>query len=164
MLVHVCTNIFYSKLIIVLKEIWKKMIIYVLVFTNNQLFVPLNRPAVLLAALNMVAQHTKHDLYGLSLENNHIYLGEGLIWIRRLFPELKVLDLAGNKVITCFIFVIYIALIFKKKIVLQFSDIKELRCLSGFTIHELNLSRNPLCNTEDKERYKRYAHFFMLEV
>ncbi|XP_015373159.1 PREDICTED: nuclear RNA export factor 1-like [Diuraphis noxia] len=102
-------------------------------FTNNQLFVPLNRPAVLLAALNMVAQHTKHDLYGLSLENNHIYLGEGLIWIRRLFPELKVLDLAGNK----------------------FSDLKELRCLSGFTIHELNLSRNPLCDTEEKERYKR---------
>lgn len=67
-------------------------------FTDNQLFVPLNRPAVLLAALNMVAQHTKHDLYGLSLENNHIYLGEGLVWIRRLFPELKVLDLAGNKV------------------------------------------------------------------
>lgn len=79
---------------------------FVLVFTNNELFVPLNRPAVLLAALNMVAQHTKHDLYGLSLENNHIYLGEGLIWIRRLFPELKVLDLAGNKVIcsTFFIF------------------------------------------------------------
>jgi len=69
------------------------------VFIKNQLFVPLNRPAVLLAALNMVAQHTKHDLYGLSLENNYIYLGEGLIWIRRLFPELKVLDLAGNKVI-----------------------------------------------------------------
>lgn len=62
------------------------------------MFVPLNRPAVLLAALNIVAQHTKHDLYGLSLENNHIYLGEGLVWIRRLFPELKVLDLAGNKV------------------------------------------------------------------
>lgn len=74
------------------------MFLFVLVFTDNQLFVPLNRPAVLLAALNMVAQHTKHDLYGLSLENNHIYLGEGLIWIRRLFPELKVLDLAGNKV------------------------------------------------------------------
>lgn len=77
----------------------------VLVFTENQLFVPLNRPAVLLAALNMVAQHTKHDLYGLSLENNHIYLGEGLIWIRRLFPELKVLDLAGNKVTSFKIFV-----------------------------------------------------------
>ncbi|XP_060865132.1 nuclear RNA export factor 1-like [Metopolophium dirhodum] len=107
-------------------------------FTNNQLFVPLNRPAVLLAALNMVAQHTKHDLYGLSLENNHIYLGEGLIWIRRLFPELKVLDLAGNK----------------------FSDLKELRCLSGYTIHELNLSRNPVCNTEDKERYKRDVQQF----
>ncbi|CAI6357453.1 unnamed protein product [Macrosiphum euphorbiae] len=102
-------------------------------FTNNQLFVPLNRPAVLLAALNMVAQHTKHDLYSLCLENNHIYLNEGLVWIRRLFPELKVLDLAGNK----------------------FSDLKHLRCLSGYTIRELNLSRNPMCNTEDKERYKR---------
>ncbi|XP_025206227.1 nuclear RNA export factor 1-like [Melanaphis sacchari] len=102
-------------------------------FTNNQLFVPLNRPAVLLAALNIVAQHTKHDLYGLSLENNHIYLGEGLIWIRRLFPELKVLDLAGNK----------------------FSDLKELRCLSGYTIEVLNLSRNPVCDTEDIEHYKR---------
>jgi len=62
------------------------------------MFVPLNRPTVLLAALNMVAQLTKHDLYGLSLENNHIYLGEGLKWIRRLFPELKILNLAGNKV------------------------------------------------------------------
>ncbi|KAE9534785.1 hypothetical protein AGLY_008077 [Aphis glycines] len=101
-------------------------------FTDNQLFVPLNRPAVLLAALNIVAQHTKHDLYGLSLENNHIYLGEGLVWIRRLFPELKVLDLAGNK----------------------FSDLKELRCLSGYNIEVLNLSRNPVCDTEDKERYK----------
>lgn len=63
------------------------------------MFVPLNRPAVLLAALNMIAQHTKHDLYGLSLANNQIYLGEGLIWIRRLFPELKVLDLSENKVL-----------------------------------------------------------------
>ncbi|XP_025202678.1 nuclear RNA export factor 1-like [Melanaphis sacchari] len=102
-------------------------------FTNNQLFVPLNRPAVLLVALNMAAQHTKHDLYGLSLENNHIYLGEGLIWIRRLFPELKVLDLAGNK----------------------FSDLKELRCLSGYTIEVLNLSRNPVCDIKDKKHYKR---------
>ncbi|KAL4152884.1 hypothetical protein QTP88_000717 [Uroleucon formosanum] len=107
-------------------------------FTNNQLFVPLNRPAVLLAALNMVAQHTKHDLYGLSLENNHIYLDEGLIWIRRLFPELKVLNLAGNK----------------------FSDVKELRCLSGYTIHELNLFGNPMCNTKDKQRYKRDVQQF----
>ncbi|XP_060842102.1 nuclear RNA export factor 1-like isoform X1 [Rhopalosiphum padi] len=108
-------------------------------FTDNQLFVPLNRPAVLLAALNIVAQHTKHDLYGLSLENNHIYLGEGLVWIRRLFPELKVLDLAGNK----------------------FSDLKELRYLSGYTIEVLNLSRNPVCDTEDKEHYKRdVQHFF----
>uniref|UniRef100_A0A2S2NTW4 Nuclear RNA export factor 1 n=2 Tax=Schizaphis graminum TaxID=13262 RepID=A0A2S2NTW4_SCHGA len=107
-------------------------------FTDNQLFVPLNRPAVLLAALNIVAQHTKHDLYGLSLENNHIYLGEGLIWIRRLFPELKVLDLAGNR----------------------FSDLKELRCLSGYTIEVLNLSRNPVCDTEDKERYKRDVQQF----
>ncbi|XP_050058015.1 nuclear RNA export factor 1-like [Aphis gossypii] len=101
-------------------------------FTDNQLFVPLNRPAVLLAALNIVAQHTKHDLYGLSLENNHIYLGEGLVWIRRLFPELKVLDLAGNK----------------------FSDLKELKCLSGYNIEVLNLQGNPLCDTVDKERYK----------
>lgn len=76
----------------------KKKFIFVLVFTNDQLFVPLNRPAVLLAALNMAAQYTKHDLYCLNLANNCIYLGEGLIWIRRLFPELKVLDLAGNKV------------------------------------------------------------------
>jgi len=77
------------------------------VFTNNQLFVPLNRPAVLLVALNMVAQHTKNDLYCLNLANNNIYLGEGLTWIRRLFPELKVLDLADNKVI-CSIFITFI--------------------------------------------------------
>ena len=67
-------------------------------FTDNELFVPLNQPAVLLTALNMVAQYTKHDLYCLSLANNHIYLGEGLTWIRRLFPELKMLDLTDNKV------------------------------------------------------------------
>jgi len=60
--------------------------------------VSLNQPAVLLAALNMVAQHTKHDLYGLSLENNHVYLGEGLNYLRWLFPKLKVLNLADNKV------------------------------------------------------------------
>jgi len=76
------------------------MLIFVLVFTNNQLFVPLNRPAVLLAALNMAAQYTKHDLYCLNLAKNYIYLGEGLTWIRRLFPELKVLDLADNKVMS----------------------------------------------------------------
>ncbi|XP_029344670.1 nuclear RNA export factor 1-like [Acyrthosiphon pisum] len=107
-------------------------------FTNDQLFVPLNRPAVLLAALNIAAQHTKHDLYGLSLENNHIYLGEGLKWIRRLFPELKVLNLAGNKL----------------------SDLKVLKCLSGYTIEGLNLSRNPMCNTKDKERYRRDVQKF----
>lgn len=82
----------------------RKKCIFVLVFTNNQLFVPLNQPAILLAALNMAAQHTKHDLYCLSLANNHIYLGEGLTWIRRLFPELKVLDLAANKVMCCIFF------------------------------------------------------------
>lgn len=80
------------------------MFIFVLVFTNNQLFVPLNRPAVLLTALNMAAQYTKHDLCCLNLANNYIYLGEGLTWIRRLFPELKVLDLAGNKVICLFFY------------------------------------------------------------
>lgn len=67
-------------------------------FTEAQLFVSLNHPAVLLAALTIVAHYTKNELYGLSLENNHIYLGQGLMWIRRLFPNLKVLDLAGNKV------------------------------------------------------------------
>lgn len=82
----------------------KMLLYFFLVFTTNQLFVPLNRPAVLLAALNMVAEHTKNDLYGLSLENNHIYLGEGLVWIRRLFPELKVLDLGGNKVMMSYTF------------------------------------------------------------
>ncbi|XP_050053519.1 nuclear RNA export factor 1-like isoform X2 [Aphis gossypii] len=99
-------------------------------FTDNQLFVTLNQPAVLLAVLNIVAQHT--DLYSLNLANNHIYLGENLIWIRRLFPDLKVLDLAGNK----------------------FSDLKELKSLSGYTIEVLNLEGNPLCDTVDKERYK----------
>ncbi|KAE9530486.1 hypothetical protein AGLY_010948 [Aphis glycines] len=101
-------------------------------FTDNQLFVPLNQPAVLLAVLNIVAQHT--DLYGLSrLANNHIYLGENLIWIRRLFPDLKVLDLAGNK----------------------FSDLKELKCLSGYIIEVLNLEGNPLCDTDNSELSSR---------
>lgn len=68
-------------------------------FTENQLFAPLNQPAVLLVALNMVSHYTKCNLYELSLENNHIYLSEGLVWIRRLFPKLTVLDLGGNKVI-----------------------------------------------------------------
>jgi len=52
-----------------------------------------------LSAFKIVAQHIKNDLYGLSLSDNHIYLGEELIWIRRFFPDLKVLDLSGNKVI-----------------------------------------------------------------
>ncbi|VVC28362.1 Hypothetical protein CINCED_3A015947 [Cinara cedri] len=102
-------------------------------FTEKQLFVTLNRPAVLLVALNIVAQHTKSELFGLSLENNHIYMGEGLIWIRRLFPNLKVLDLAGNK----------------------FSDLNELNGLHGFSIEVINLSRNPVSDTEDKERYRQ---------
>lgn len=62
------------------------------------MFASLNVPAIFLSALNIVAQYTKNDLYGLSLRNNHIYDGEVLIWIRRLFPDLKVLDLADNKV------------------------------------------------------------------
>lgn len=37
----------------------------------------------------------------------------------------------------------------------QFSDLKELKTLSGFSIEVLQLSRNPLCNTDDKEKYKR---------
>ncbi|XP_060841874.1 nuclear RNA export factor 1-like [Rhopalosiphum padi] len=102
-------------------------------FTNNQLFVPLNQPAILLAALNMAAQHTKHDLYCLSLANNHIYLGEGLTWIRRLFPELKVLDLAANKL----------------------SDLNELKSLLGYTIEVLTLFRNPVCDSMVKECYRR---------
>ncbi|XP_016655990.1 nuclear RNA export factor 1 isoform X2 [Acyrthosiphon pisum] len=102
-------------------------------FTNNQLFVPLNRPAVLLAALNMAAQYTKHDLCCLNLSKNYIYLGEGLTWIRRLFPELKVLDLADNKL----------------------SDLNELRSLSGYSVEVLNLFRNPVCNSMDKECYRR---------
>lgn len=75
------------------------LISLILVFTENQLFVPLNRPSVLLATLNIAAQYTKHELRRLSLENNHIYLKEGLVWIRRLFPKLKALDLTGNNVI-----------------------------------------------------------------
>ncbi|XP_015373153.1 PREDICTED: nuclear RNA export factor 1-like isoform X2 [Diuraphis noxia] len=102
-------------------------------FTNNQLFVPLNRPAILLAALNMAAQYTKHDLYCLNLAKNYIYLGEGLTWIRRLFPELKVLDLSDNKL----------------------SDLNELRSLLGYTIEVLHLSRNPVCNLMDKDYYRR---------
>lgn len=51
-----------------------------------------------MVALKIVAEYVKHDLYGLSLKNNHIYLDEGLVWIRRLFPGLKVLDLGNNKV------------------------------------------------------------------
>jgi len=80
------------------------MFIFVIVFTDNQLCVPLNQPAILLEALNIVAQYTNNDLYGLSFKNNHIYLEEYLIWIRRLFPDLKVLDLAGNKVIWSILF------------------------------------------------------------
>ncbi|XP_050438937.1 nuclear RNA export factor 1-like isoform X2 [Adelges cooleyi] len=103
------------------------------IFVDNQMFVPLNQPAFLLAALNLIAQQTKYDMYGLSLENNYIYLGEGLIWIRRLFPDLKILDLSGNKL----------------------NDVKDLQELSGFTIEVLNLSRNPVSDKEDKERYRR---------
>lgn len=80
------------------------MFIFIIVFTNNQLFVPLNRPAVLLATLNIAAQHTKHNLYHLNLARNNIYLGDGLVWIRRLFPELKVLVLADNKVMCSILF------------------------------------------------------------
>ncbi|XP_050434890.1 nuclear RNA export factor 1-like [Adelges cooleyi] len=103
------------------------------IFIDNQMYAPLNQPTFLLAALNLVAQQEKYDLYGLSLENNLIYLGKGLAWIRRLFPDLKVLNLAGNKL----------------------KDINELQELSGFTIEELNLSRNPLSDMVDAERYRR---------
>ncbi|VVC38388.1 Nuclear transport factor 2,TAP C-terminal (TAP-C) domain,Nuclear transport factor 2, eukaryote,UBA- [Cinara cedri] len=103
-------------------------------FIEKQLFVPLNRPAILLAALNIVAEHTKSELFGLSLENNHIYMSEGLVWISRLFPNLKVLDLSGNK----------------------FSDLNELNCLQGFSIEVINLSRNPVSdNIKDKECYRQ---------
>lgn len=67
-------------------------------FTENKLFLPLNHPLFFMVALKMGAEYVKHDLYGLSLKKNHIYLNEGFIWIRRLFPELKVLDLGDNKV------------------------------------------------------------------
>lgn len=123
-------------------------------FTDNQLFVPLNRPAVLLSALNLAAQLTRYDLYGLSLENNHIYVDEGLVWIRRLFPELKVLNLAGNKVM-CFIGFSFVRPICFNNFVLQFSDLKVLKCLSGFSIEELNLSKNPLCHSMDSKCYRR---------
>jgi len=127
---------------------------YVLVFTDNQLFVPLNRPAVLLAALNMAAQYTRHDLYCLNLANNYIYLSEGLIWIRRLFPELKMLDLADNKVM-CFIFFNFYWTNMLKLFLLQLSDLNELKSLLGYTIEVFNLSRNPVCNLMDKECYRR---------
>ncbi|VVC36819.1 Nuclear transport factor 2,TAP C-terminal (TAP-C) domain,Nuclear transport factor 2, eukaryote,UBA- [Cinara cedri] len=102
-------------------------------FIQNQLFVPLNQPAVLLVALNIAAKITKHDLYSLNLENNHIYLGEGLVWIRRLFPKLKTLELADNR----------------------FSNLRELESLSGFTIEVLDLSRNPANIAMDKAQYTK---------
>jgi dipeptide/tripeptide permease len=49
-----------------------------------------------------------------------------------------------------------------KLFLFQFSDLKELKCLMGFTIEVLNLSRNPVCDTEDKERYRRYAYFLLI--
>lgn len=108
-----------------------------------------------MSALNIVAQHTKNDLYGLSLSDNHIYLGEGLIWIRRLFPDLKVLDLSGNKVNINYKNSIIHIIFTLVCIFFQFSDFKELKSLTGFSIEVLHLSRNPLCNTEDKEKYRR---------
>lgn len=103
------------------------------VFKENRLFVPLNRPSILLAALNMVVQYIHHDLYSLSLENNHIYLSEGLVWIRRLFPELKELNLAKNKL----------------------TSLKKLKSLTGFTIEKISLAKNPLCNTNNVMYYRR---------
>lgn len=67
-------------------------------FTENKLFLPLNQPLFLIVALKIGAAYVKHDLHSLSLKKNHIYLSEGLVWIRRLFPELKALDLGDNKV------------------------------------------------------------------
>ncbi|KAE9534786.1 hypothetical protein AGLY_008078 [Aphis glycines] len=101
------------------------------IFTDNELFVPLNRPAVLLATLNIAAQHTKHNLNHLNLARNNIYLGDGLVWIRRLFPELKVLVLADNK----------------------FTELNKLKSLFGYTIEVLTLSKNPVCETMDKNCY-----------
>lgn len=62
------------------------------------MFVSLNRPAVLLASFSIFFECNNGPLYSLSLENNNIYLDEGIVWLRRLFPDLKVLNLAGNKV------------------------------------------------------------------
>lgn len=74
------------------------------VLTEHHLYVPLNWPSFLIAVLHLAAQYTKYDLYALSLEHNNIYLGEGLVWIRRLFPNLKILNLTGNKVIKNFLY------------------------------------------------------------
>lgn len=102
---HVCKNGLFN---------WnskntKKSVFIFLVFIENELFVPLNRPAVLLVALNIAAQITNHNLYTLNLESNQIYLGEGLVWIRRLFPELKILKLGDNKVMYFKFFLIIVS-------------------------------------------------------
>lgn len=68
------------------------------------MFVPLNQPAFLLVALNMAAEYFQNDLLSMILKNNHIYLSDGIVWLRRLFPGLQLLDLTGNKV-TFFSFV-----------------------------------------------------------
>lgn len=76
-----------------------------LVFTENHLFVSLNRPSVFLATLNIITKYIKYNLYSLNLENNNIYLKEGIVFIRRLFPELKVLNLSNNLVIYIIFFI-----------------------------------------------------------
>ncbi|XP_050530876.1 nuclear RNA export factor 1-like isoform X2 [Daktulosphaira vitifoliae] len=114
-----------------------------LLLTEHHLYCPLNWPSFLLTVLHLGAQFTKHDLYGLSLEYNNIYLGEGLVWIRRLFPDLKILNLTGNKL-------------------KEFKDLKE---LSGYKIEELNLSKNPINAIEDKQFYiEKLQHLFPMLV
>ncbi|XP_050442615.1 nuclear RNA export factor 1 [Adelges cooleyi] len=106
-------------------------------FIVNQLFVTLNEPRFLIEALNMASKIT-NDLNTLSLENNNIYLTSGLIWIRRNFPDLKTLNLSGN----------------------QLNDINVLRELNGFSIEALDLSKNPVSNTDDKDYREEIQQLF----
>ncbi|XP_011151183.1 nuclear RNA export factor 1 isoform X2 [Harpegnathos saltator] len=85
-------------------------------------FCALFRPAMLMAVLDIVAEHIP-TLEALNLEGNKMYIIQGLSVLSKKFPKLKILYIGDNKI----------------------REMNQLDVLKDLKLEELRLQENPVC-------------------
>ncbi|CAH1388536.1 unnamed protein product [Nezara viridula] len=102
-------------------------------FLNQDIFVPLNRPNIMMAVLDIIGEIIP-DLIALDLSDNKLNVTEHMKLMVEKCPNVKMLHLGNNKL----------------------RDIKQLDSLKGLPLEELILDGNSLCDRfNEQETYIR---------